>query len=238
MIRKLPLLMLCLLAAISAGAQPFEGVLKFDFVEASGKKNAADVYVKGHKFYIRKVYGGCDRYEAYLYDTELHTLYCLSSQSPKVAMRLNIDQILQLYEDKQLKPGYAIHPGHCFEPVGSEKEVSGCKSRQMKTNEGSNSYEIWVAGMQANFSDLLPVMRVAGFWNDTEAGDSLIVESLVTDLKTRKVAYASITPIKLNVQDKYFILSPQYDPVDMDKFLQNEYKSPRFAELVKAFAGF
>jgi hypothetical protein len=44
--------------------------------------------------------------------------------------------------------------------------------------------------------------------------------------------------IKSKVDDKVFKISADYQQVDLDKFLINEYKSPRFGDLVKAFTAF
>ena len=237
MIRSLLVFFLFFLL-IGTRAQSFEGVLKIDYVEETGKKNAADVYVKNDKFFIKRVYGGCERYDSYIYDTGLHTLCCLSMQNPKVSLRLNIDQILQIYEDKHLKPGYKIHKEQTYTATPASKQIINIKVQQEKASDSSHVYEIWVSDIQLNYSNLIPVLRVLGFWDDTEAGDSMILETHITNIQTKKTSYITVSPFRTKVEDKMFEIPAQYQQVDMDKFLANENKSPRFADLVKAFAGF
>ena len=236
--RKLLFIFLVQIICTCLCAQHFEGVLKIDYTEESGKKNAVDVYAKGDKFFIKKIYGGCDRYDAYIYDTGLHTLCCLSAQNPKVSLRLNIDQILQIYDDKHLKPGYKIHQVQTYTTTGATKPIVNNMTIQKKAIEQNVKYEIWVSDLKINYGYLIPVLRVLGFWDATEDGDSAILETQVTNLHTKKVSTITATPYKIKVEDRMFVIPDQYQQVDMDKFLANENKSPRFGDLVKAFAGF
>jgi len=219
-------------------AQAFEGILQIDYRTESGGKNAIDVYVKGDKFFMRKVFGGCDRYSAYIFDTRSRILSCLSPQAPKTALSLDIDKVLAIYEHKQLRPGYKIHTSHPYISSSLIKNIDDIKAIQKKASDSLATYEIWTTDLQVNYSDLIPVLRVVGFWGDAEDGDTVILQSRTVNRKTSKASTINVTPVKTKVEDDLFQIPQDYQQVDLDKFLVNEYKSPRFGDLVKAFTGF
>ena len=236
--RKSLFIFLLIIVYTSGQAQSFEGILEIDYRNESGARNAIDVYVKGNKFYMRKVFGGCDRYNAYILDTRTRILSCLSPQSPRTALSLDIDKILGIYEKKQLKPGYQIHTDHTYTVTSSSKKIAEISAIQKKAADQNATYEIWTADLKVNFSDLIPVLRVLGFWGDAEDDDNVILESKTVNKKTLKNSTINVTPVKSKVDDSVFVIDDAYQFVNLDKFLVNEYKSPRFGELVKAFTGF
>ena len=82
------------------------------------------------------------------------------------------------------------------------------------------------------------MLRVTGFWGDAEDGNNTILEAKITIKNTSKGSTINVTPIPIKVGDDLFVIPQDYQQVNLDKFLVNEYKSPRFGELVKAFTGF
>jgi len=226
------------LICISSKAQTFEGILQIDYRNASGSRNAADVYVKGDRFYIKKVYGGCERYDSYIYDIGTHTLTCLSPQSPKTALSLDIDHVLDIYEAKHLKPSFKTHISHPYEPTSSAKKIAGINCSQKKSVDQDTTYEIWTTDLKLNYRNLIPVLRVTGFWGDAEDGNNTILEGKMTIRNSSKTSTVNVNLVPTKVEDDLFIIPQNYQQVDLDKFLINEYKSPRFGELVKAFTGF
>lgn len=222
----------------SAGAQSFEGLLQIDYRNEAGGRNAVDVYVKGERFFIKKVFGGCDRYDSYIFDARTRVLSCLSLQSPKTALSLDIDKVLDIYESKQLKPGFRAHTSHTYSPSGTSKKISDIMTQQKKAADDIATYEIWTADIKVNFADLIPILRVVGFWGDAEDENKAILESRTVNRKTNKYSTISVTVAKIKVEENLFKIPQVYQLVDLDKFLVNEYKSPRFGELVKAFTGF
>lgn len=219
-------------------AQSFEGILQIDYRSESGAKNAVDVYVKGDKFYIKKVFGGCGRYESYIYDTHTRILSCLSTQAPKTALSLDIDKVLGIYEAKQLRPGFKIHISQPYATSSKSKKIADIKVIQKKAATQDTTYEIWAAQLDINYIDLIPVLRVIGFWGDVEDGNNTILESSTVNKKTAKFSTVNVIPVTTKIDKALFTIPQDYQLVDLDKFLVNEYKSPRFGELVKAFTGF
>ena len=218
--------------------QSFEGLLQIDYRSESGNRNAVDVYVKGDKFFIKKVFGGCDRYESYIYDTKTHMLSCLSPQSPKTALSLDIDKVLDIFETKKLKQVFSIHISNVYSASGMTKKIENLNAIQKKASDSSTSYEIWVSDLKINYSVLIPVLRLIGFWGNAEDGNNVILESKTINRKTSKSATTNVNPQRTKVDDSLFTIPKDYQEVDLDKFLVNEYKSPRFGDLVKAFTGF
>ena len=223
---------------IRSEAQTFEGILQINYKSLSGSRNAVDVYVKGDRFYIKKVYGGCDRYDSYIYDVGTHTLTCLSPQSPKTALSLDIDKVLDIFKTKHLKPAFKTHISHPYEPTSSTKKIAGINCIQKKAIDQDTTYEIWTTDLKLNYRSLIPMLRVTGFWGDAEDGNNTILEAKIAIKNTSKASTINVTPIPIKVGDDLFVIPQDYQQVNLDKFLVNEYKSPRFGELVKAFTGF
>ena len=219
-------------------AQAFEGVLQIDYRNEKGSRNAVDVYVKGDSFFMKRLYGGCDRYDSYIYDARAHALSCLSPQSPKTALSMDISKVLDIYETKNLKPGYHIHMPQDYTETGSTKKIEGLRAAQKKASDTAASYEIWTTDIKVNFGELMPVLRMVGFWGDAEDSSNVILESKTVNLKTKKSTSVAVLPIKKKVDNSLFVIPQDYQQVDLDKFLVNEYKSPRYGDLVKAFTGF
>lgn len=230
--------LLLALIFIPGYAQSFEGILQIDYRSESGTKNAVDVYVKGDKFYLKKLFGGCDRYDSYVYDTKTRMLICMSPQSPKTALHMDLDKVLDIYETKQLKPGYKIHMSQSYTATSQSKKISDNKVTQKKASDEAAGYEIWTADLHINYASLLPLLRVIGFWNGAEDGNNVILENKITNKKTSKTSSVNIVVVKSKIDDSMFKISSDYQQVDLDKFLVNEYKSPRFGDLVKAFTAF
>jgi hypothetical protein len=230
-----------LLFAISYAAiyaQSFEGLLSIDYKSETGNRSAADVYVKGEKFYIKKVFGGCSRYNEYIYSSKTRVLSCLSPQPPKTALSLDADNVMDIYEKKQLRSGYHVHISHPYEITGASKKIEGVIADEKKASDSSGTYDIWETDLKISFGDLLPILRVIGYWGDAEDGDNAILESKTITGKSLKASTITLTPQKMKVDDNIFIIPDSYQQVDLDKFLVNESKSPRFNDLVKAFTGF
>lgn len=223
---------------IRSDAQVFEGIVQIDYRSASGSRNAVDVYVKGDRFYIKKVYGGCDRYDSYIYDAGTHTLTCLSPQNPKTALSLDIDKVLDIFETKHLKPAFKTHISHPYEPTSVTRKIAGFDCKQKKAIDQDTTYEIWTTDLKLNYRRLIPMLRVTGFWGETEDDNNTILESKVTIRNSSKSSTVNVNLVPTKVEDDLFVIPQNYQQVDLDKFLVNEYKSPRFGELVKAFTGF
>ena len=82
------------------------------------------------------------------------------------------------------------------------------------------------------------MLRVTGFWGDAEDDNNTILESKVTIKNSSKSSTVNVNVVPTKVDDDLFVIPQDYQQVNLDKFLVNEYKSPRFGELVKAFTGF
>ena len=205
-------------------AQSFEGILQIDHRNEAGIRNAVDVYVKGDKFYIKKVIGGCGRYDAYIYDTRTRTLSCMSPLAPNTALSLDIDKVLSIYEAKQLRPGFKTHISRPYTPSAKSKKIAEIKVIQKKTATQDTTYEIWTAQLDINYIDLIPVLRVIGYWGDAEDGNNTILESRTVNKKTAKTSTINVTPLTIKVEKSLFIIPQEYQQVDLDKFLLNEYR--------------
>ena len=226
------------LVGIQSGEQNFEGILQINYKSLSGGRNAADVYVKGDKFYIKKVFGGCDRYDSYIYDAGTHVLTCLSPQSPKTALSMDIDKVLNIYDTMHLKSAFKTHVTTSYETTSSIKKIEGIDCVQKRTINQDTTYEIWTSDLKMNYRSLIPVLRLTGFWGYAEDKNNTILEGKVTIKNSSKNSTLNVNLVPTKVEDDLFVIPQNYQQVDLDKFLVNGYKSPRFGELVKAFTGF
>ena len=221
-----------------ANAQAFEGVLKIDYKDESGKPNSAEVFVKGDKYYIRKTNGGCEKYGAYLLDTKTHSLTCLNERKPKTALEFNTDKVLTIYEKSKLKLGYKMHESQTYQAISSTKQIGEITASQKKAALDTMAFEIWTADIKVDFHMLIPVLRIAGFWNKTEDGSNAILEAKTTNIRTTKTTTINVTATKMKVGEKLFEVPKDFQVVDLNRFISEQASSPKIGDLVNGFAGF
>ena len=223
---------------MAAYAQSFEGVLKVDYKDESGKINSAEVFIKGDKYYIRRTSGGSEKYGAYLLDVKTHSLTCLNERKPKTALTFDTDKVLAIYEKSKLKPGYKVHESQSYRPISSTKQIGEITATQKKAALDTMAFEIWTTDIKVDFHTLIPVLRISGFWNKTEDGTNAILEGKTTNIRTSKTTTVDIAITKMKVGDKLFELSKDYQVVDLNRFISEQSSSPKIGDLVKGFAGF
>jgi hypothetical protein len=220
-----------------AHAQSFEGALRIEYKDEAGKVNNADVIVKGDKYCIKRAAGGSDKYSSYILDAKAHSLTCINDRNPKSAVIFNTDKVLAIYEKNGFKPGYKIHESQPYKPTGTTKKIGDNTAAQKRANADTIAYDVWSADIKVDFKSLIPVLRLAGFWNKLEDGQNAILEGKITNRKTAKSSSVSITPNKIKADDKLFTLSRDYQVVDINKFLAEQAQSSKLAELVRGLVG-
>jgi hypothetical protein len=212
--------------------------MKVDYKDATGKLNAAEISLKGDSAYIKKLSGGCEKYDAYIYDMKQHNLTCISMKNPKTAVAFNTDKVLPVYEKNKLKADYKVHYSQKYTVSKAVAQVNGIPLKEERCNDGKMLYVINVGPAKINYSALIPVLRIADFWNNQEEGNSNIIVASTIDAETQKKTSinVSITPGKVNV--KLFDLPKDIQKVDINKILTDKATSPKLPELVKGLAGF
>jgi hypothetical protein len=228
-------LMIC---SFSSSAESFEGVLRVEYKDEAGKTNTAEVFVKGDKYYIKKIVGGCEKYSAYILDLKANSLSCLNDRNPKTATSFNPDKVLGLYEKGNLKPGYKTHESQPYVQASATKSIGEIAVSQRRVSLDTMTYEIWTGALKIDYHSLIPVLRIAGFWNKEEDGTNAILEGKTTNKITNKTTTVSVTPSKMTVSEKLFEVPKDYQVVDLNKFISDQSSSPKIGQLVKAFAGF
>ena len=221
-----------------AHGESYEGVLKIEYKDESGKSNSAEIFIKGDKYFIKKVAGGCEKYSAYLLDAKTHNLSCMSDHTPKTAVVFNTDKVLALYEKNRFKPGYKMHESQAYKPISSTKQISEITVSQKKAALDTMAFEAWTAEIKVDFHTLIPVLRIAEFWNKLEDGSNAILEGKTTNIRTTKTSTVSITLTKMQISDKLFEVPKEFQVVDLNKFIIEQASSPKLGDLVRAFAGF
>lgn len=220
-----------------AHAQTFEGAMRIEYKDESGKVNSANVIVKGDKYCIKRVAGGSERYNSYILDATAHSLTCINDRNPKSAVVFNTDKVLAIYEKNKFKPGYKVHDSQAYKPTGTNKKIGEITAAQKRANADTMAYEVWSADIKVDFKSLIPVLRLAGFWSALEDGQNAILEGKVMNRKTAKSSTITVTPSKLKADDKLFTLTRDYQVVDLNKFIAEQAQSPKLAELVRGLVG-
>jgi len=130
--KYLSLLFISLVCLITHAAS-FEGVLKIDYKDEAGKVNSAEVFIKGDKYFIKKVTSGCEKYSAYILDVKTHGLTCIDDHKPKTAVTFNADKVLAIYEKNKFKSGYKIHQSQPYKATSATKPIGEYTANQKKS---------------------------------------------------------------------------------------------------------
>ncbi|MCW3127627.1 MAG: hypothetical protein JWO03_3285 [Bacteroidetes bacterium] len=223
---------------VFANAQGYEGALRIEYKDSTGKANNADIFIKGDKYYIKRAGGGSEKYTAYILDLKTGNLTCINDLNPKSAVIFNRDKVLGIYEKSKFKPGYKMHETQPYKASPATKKIGDINATPKKAASESTLYEISTADIKVNFHALIPVLRIAGFWNDIEDGSNAILEGKTTNRKTNKVSTITVTPTKMKPEDKLFEVPKGYQQVDLNRFIAEQAQSPKLADLVRGLAGF
>jgi len=226
------------LVSISSFSQAFEGSLKVGFKDESGVLNSAEIMVKAKKFYIKRITGGNEKYDAYIFDSEKRELSCISIATPKTAVIFNSDKVFKIYEQNKLKPDFKIIISQTSKPTGHTKIIEKEKLIQIAISSTSFTADAWYDAATVNFQDLIPVLRIAGFWNEVQVGNTNFAEVTLKNKKTNKSSSLKVVRIKAAVNDVSFEIPKGIQKVDLNKFINEQEKSLKLPSIVKAFAGF
>ena len=231
-------IVLTLLGILSLRAQGFEGTMKVEFKDENGGVSKADIMVKGDSFFINKEIGGNDKYDSYVLDAQHHSLTCMSFHNPKTAVVFDIDKVLTIYEKNKLKEGFKIHYAIPYKTTDVVRPISEVNATEKMASDPKANYEIWTAAVKINYAVLLPVLRVAGFWNELEDGNNAILEGNVQNTKVSKHSTITVTLTKGKIPASSFSIPKDFQTVDLNKFINEQAANPKLPSLVKAFAGF
>jgi hypothetical protein len=236
--KKVMLVFLLAVLGFSAFSQSFEGMLKIDFKDETGALNAVEVKVKGKNFFIKRITGGNEKYDSYFFNSEKRELSCVSTATPKTAVVFNSDKVFKIYEQNNLKPGFAVNVSQSAKNTGQTKTVEKEKLTQKIITATTFTADVWCDASTVNFQDLIPVLRIAGFWNEVQDGNTNFAEVNCKNTKTAKVSPLKIVKTKSSLSDDVFEIPKGIQKVDLNKFINEQEKSPKLPALVKAFAGF
>ncbi len=234
--KKLFALLPLMFALSVAFAQDFSGALRTEYKDENGRQNNADVLIKGNKYYIRKVSGGA-KYSAYILDITNHSLTCLNDQGNKTAVIFDIDKVLPLYEKNNYLPGFKVHDSQAYHTTGVTEKIGEQTAAVKKAISDSLSYEIKTSDLKINMQRLIPVLRLAGFWNSAEDGNNAILKGKVTNRKTSKISTLAMNPIKMEPDTKVFDVPKDYQVVDINKFMADQAHNAKMADFVRGFVG-
>ena len=207
------------LSTLFLGAQGFEGTLKIEYKDESGGVNKADIMVKGDSFFINREIGGNDKYDSYILDAQHHNLICMSFHTPKTAVAFDIEKVLTLYEKNKLKEGFKMHYTIPYKTTDVVRPISDVNATEKKGSDTKANYEIWVAAVKINYGALLPVLRIAGFWNELEDGNNVILEGNVQNTKMSKHSIVNVILSKSKVNSSSFSVPKDFQTVDLNKFM-------------------
>ena len=219
-------------------AQGFEGTMKVEYTDEAGAVNKADIIVRGDSFFINKEIGGAEKYESYILDVQHHSLSCLSFQNPKTAIVLDIDKVLSIYEKNKLKDNFKIHYTAPYKATDVVRPIEGMNAVEKTATDTKWNYAIWTVNAKINYAVLLPVLRIAGFWNELENDNNVIVEGNVQNKQTSKFSKIKVTLTKGKMPIGSFVIPKDFQTVDLNKFIAEQSANPKLPSLVKAFVGF
>lgn len=234
---KQQLIILFTIAFFSLAAQPFNGTLGLRYVEEGGFPHTAQISVNDSCFYIAVTAGGNGKHSAYLLNTRSGQLYCFIEGTSKV-VKMPMKLVVKMYEENKLREGFAANTSQTYAVGNSSKEVNGLRL-QHKTAAGKGvAYQVWEAPLAVNMTELLPLLRLAGLWNEVQDGNQVILEATRTNTSTQKSAAITVTAEKKKLPATTFSVPEKTEVIDLEKLIAGESKKPDFPALLQAFAGF
>lgn len=225
--------------AVSVSAQGFQGTLKITLIEEGGFIQKADVTVgKQHNFYISIAAGGNGKHKGYLYKKDENELYCFLVGNPEKAVKLPADKVFELYEKKGLKEGFKKNSSQTFDAGTKSKQVGAVLEKHKITIGKDFTADVWEVAYGIEYEVLLPLLRLAGFWNEVQDQNANIVEVVRTNTKTQKTSTIKVGIVKAAVNPLLFTISKNTEVVDVNKLLKDHENSTKLPQLLKGFAGF
>ena len=231
------LILLLFLSLVAVAQNTTEGTYVIDYKTDDKTTAKMEVKVAGDWVYFKNLAGGINKYSHFTLNTKTRTFYTFSKPEKKVLIQYNIDKLLSFYEKKGIKSGYKINSSLTFKPTEQVKTVGDTKQTKYESEGTAVKATYWLSPSNYNFNALIPVLRLLGIWNNTQAKQGIIWLAEEKD-STSPPTSITVTFNNQEVSKELFDLPKDYLVKDFEKLMQEQKGKADLDYIIRNFAGF
>lgn len=219
-------------------ANAFEGTYAVSFKNEAGETSKLQVSVKDSLVLLKNISGGNKKYSSYIVNLNSDKLITLSKPDKKVAIVYPLRELLSLYEKNNLKDDYKTSSDIPFKATEKTKEENGIKQTRFTGEDAVHKSFLWTGETGFNFNQLIPLLRLIGFWNEAQLNEGTIFQAEVTSKVTKRTSTVSVVFKKESVSKNIFEVPKNYLQKDFEKLIANEKDNASLKTVIQTFAEF
>ena len=237
--KKLTLSIFALVLTLGMFAQSsFEGSFTVSYKNEKGETVTAEIKAKGDNIRIKQTENGNKKYDYFLVNLKTRDFYTIAAGENKIAIKYNLDKILEFYESNKLKPGYVRNSNIGLKATDKTKEEAGVKLTQATADNAKLSATAWTSETTAPINELIPLLRVLGNWNEAQGTTQNIVSADVTSKEEDKKTTTVKVSVKKETITASFEVPKGYAVKDFAALMDDQKANKDINTIIQSFAQF
>lgn len=226
-----------LLTVVLFAQGAFEGTLTVTYKNEKDDNVVAEIKVKDKQVYIKQTLNGNKKYSHFIVNLQTRDFYTVSNADSKIVIQYNLDKILEFYETNKLKEGYKRNSGLALKATDKTKEENGQKLTYATADNDNLTATAWLSESNAPISELIPLLRVLGNWNDAQSSKA-IVSADVTNKADKKTTTLKVSVKKETVNASTFELPKGYAVKNFAALMEDQKGNKDINMIIQSFAQF
>lgn len=236
--KKITLSIFAILLTVALLAQSnFEGTLTVTYKNEKDETVVAEIKAKGDQVRIKQTQNGNKKYDYFLINLKTRELHTIAAGENKIAIKYNLDKILEFYESNKLKEGYKRNTGLVLKAGDKTKEEAGVKLTQATADNDKLSATGWLSDSKTQLNDLVPFLRVIGNWNEAQASTQNIASAEVSTKADKKTTTVKVRLKKEEVATS-FEVPKGYAVKDFAALMEDQKSNKDINIIVESFSQF
>ncbi len=236
--KKITLSVFALLLTVALVAQSsFEGTLTVTYKNEKEETVIAEIKAKGDQIHIKQTQNGNKKYDYFLINLKTRELHTVAAGENKIAIKYNLDKILEFYESNKLKEGYKRNSGLVLKAGDKTRDEGGIKLTQATADNDKLSATGWLSDSKTQLNELIPFLRVIGNWNEAEAGKQHIASAEVSAKADKKTTTVKVSVKKEEVTTS-FEVPKGYAVKDFAALMEDQKGNKDINMVVESFSQF
>lgn len=236
--KKLTLSIFALQLTVVLFAQSaFEGTFTVTYKNAKEETVIAEVKAKGDNIRIKQTQNGNKKYDYFLINLKTRELHTIAAGENKIAIKYNLDKILEFYEANKLKDGYKRNSGLILKAGDKTKEDAGVKLTQATADNDKLNATAWLSESNIPLNELIPFLRVIGNWNEAQTATQQITSAEVTNKADKKTTTVKVS-VKKETVTTSFEVPKGYAVKDFAALMEDQKDNKDIMLIVESFTQF
>lgn len=236
--KKITLSIFALLLAVAMFAQSsFEGTLTVTYKNEKDETVVAEIKAKGDQVRIKQTQNGNKKYDYFLVNLKTRDLYTVAASENKIAIKYNLDKILEFYETNKLKNGYKRNSGIALKTTDKTKEEAGVKLTNATASTDALNITAWLSETNTPVNELIPLLRVLGNWNEAQGTTQNIVSAEVINVTDKKTTTVKVS-VKKETVNTSFEVPKGYAVKDFAALMEDQKGNKDINTIVESFSQF